>query len=261
MTDWLQRPDIFVKRAILFVAHQFIAPFSIVFVSLAFTDLILTFPQITGHVVFAARLRHAITQGPFFPMHIILAICMGWYLSQLFGNPEMLWVWVVPLCAMCYLVATNTSVLAGLRVYAPKAGQTAWAHYFGWGCLPDNACPDQNSTTLLLYVCCAYAVGAAIGRKRSRFTTPLTEEQFWSTLLVGFLFLLPLIGLVFFDTAGFFVKNLPGWKSPFEMTRTLLLDVIGLDIFMVGPAAAVGLRVIYFGFSMRKSRITLSVPI
>ena len=248
------------KRVSLFLTHQFIAPFSIVFVALAFTDVVLVFPRITGHGLFAVRLRHAITQGPFFPIHILFAIVLGWYLSHLFRNSEMLWIWIIPFAAMCYLVATNTSALAGLPVYAPKAGQTAWSHYFGWGCRPDNACPDQNSTTLLFYVCVSYSIGAVLGRKGSRFTNPLTEEQFWSTLLVGFLFLLPIIELVFFETAGFFIRNLPGWKSPFEMTRTLLLNVIGLDIFMVGPAAAVGARVIYLGFRMRKGDTGLSLP-
>ena len=129
------------KLAFTFILHQFIGMYGIPYTaplvfSLGFKTLFLfgySYPQRSFYSIVSER--------PYFPVQITLALILGWLLGRALHHRSMLWVWVLPLPILCYAVATArvlmpTSVLASV-------GQSRLSHYFGWGCRPREHCFDQ----------------------------------------------------------------------------------------------------------------------
>jgi len=72
----------------------------------------------------------------------------------------MLWTWVVPVLSIAFFilfVPLPPVVVSGVEI-------TKAAHFFGWGCLPQNHCFEQVPLTVLLYSAVAYSLGALLAR-------------------------------------------------------------------------------------------------
>src|ERR1700680_2151303 len=105
------------KSVATFALHQFIGMYGIPYTapivfSLAFKCLFLFGRS------YSRRAFYPIVSGlPYFPVQIVFALILGWFLGRALRQRSIAWVWVMPLVILCYSVATYrvlipTSVLA-----------------------------------------------------------------------------------------------------------------------------------------------------
>lgn len=101
---------------------------------------------------------------PYFPVQILAAIYLGWFLGRRLGDRVMTWVWVLPALFLFYAVIAIPTLAPGITSSLLWSGtnQTWLTHYFGRGCQVKNSCFDQVLITLPFYTSAAYAVGARL---------------------------------------------------------------------------------------------------
>lgn len=99
---------------------------------------------------------------PYFPVQIALALYFGWTLDRRFNGPRTVLVWVAPSALLLYAVAALPTLTPALTPPTLWAGQSqsAFTHYFGWGCQPKDGCFDGRLLTMPVYTSVAYSVGA-----------------------------------------------------------------------------------------------------
>ena len=157
-----------VKSLLVFALHQFIGTWGVAFLAAAgvfeFFNLLVTISPWETHVRSAYRL---LTENPFYPVQIVTGLYFGWLLGRRLKHRCMLWIWVLPLAALCYaltvgliLIPEWTSVLA-----RPRTVGSRFSHYFGWGCQPRAHCLDQLLITMPFYASASYSLGALLARK------------------------------------------------------------------------------------------------
>jgi hypothetical protein len=162
------------KAVLIFVAHQIVGTWGIAF--LAAFGLFAVFDAMPAGWKPSIHIVHRVlTENPFYPVQIITGLYFGWLLGRRFQHKTMVWIWIVPLVALCYaftvgfvLIPAWTSVLA-----RPTTIESKLSHYFGWGCQPRGRCLDQLLITMPFYTSVAYSLGALLARnifkKQDRF--------------------------------------------------------------------------------------------
>lgn len=118
-------------------------------------------PALSAVLLFAvtspSRARWTLTETPFFPVQILVALVLATVLQRILRHRTMEWVWVLPLL-----------VLGVSFVVSPFPFSTRLNRYFGSGCRPELRCFIQLAITLPLYSSIAYSLGAFLSRKLQR---------------------------------------------------------------------------------------------
>lgn len=148
-----------IKRILVFLMHQVIATIGILVVTPLVTGLVFDCLRLFGLTYSLNYLHSLLTDAPYFPLQIALALLLGWVLSRWLHHRSMLWVWLLPL-AVLSLAFTALPTVASLPF------QSRLSHFFGWGCRPENRCFDQLAITLPFYIAVAYSAGALLARKK-----------------------------------------------------------------------------------------------
>ncbi|HEY2460330.1 MAG TPA: hypothetical protein VGI16_05965 [Candidatus Acidoferrum sp.] len=156
------------KSFLTFALHQFIATYGISFTAPIVFSLAFKVSYLFGHASLQRDFHVMVTRTPYFPVQIIFALIIGALLGLSVRHRSMLWVWVLPLAALCYAFFTaphsvmetkSISLLLQLRL----------SHFFGGGCRPSDRCLDQLLVTLPFYSSLSYSVGALLARRATRF--------------------------------------------------------------------------------------------
>ena len=155
------------KSVLVFVAHQIVGTWGIAFLAaFGLTSLLDWIPDSVGWKPSMRFVHWLLTENPFYPVQIAAGLYLGWLLGRRFQRKSMLWIWILPLVALCYalmvgliLIPEWTSVLA-----RPKTFGARLSHYFGWGCQPRAGCLDQLMLTMPFYASAAYSLGALLAR-------------------------------------------------------------------------------------------------
>lgn len=152
-SNWLK-----VKPVLIFLLHQTIGTVGVLVVAPILTGFVFDLLRLFDRTYSLGYLHWLLTGTPYFPVQIALALFLGWSLGIKLRHRSMLWVWVLPLGALCAaLVALPTIVSLGL--------QSRLLHFFAWGCRPENDCFDQLAITLPFYIAASYSIGALVALK------------------------------------------------------------------------------------------------
>jgi hypothetical protein len=158
-------------RIIIFVAHQFMGMYGVVWLStlLAFTigTILVHLFSLFGRSFGLRPVYWIMTENPFFPVQIAMGLSWGWVIYRRFRHRSMLWVWVVPVLILCYAIVNLSISRSGDSVFSPAVGiRSALAHYLGWGCsVRKDRCFDQIILTLPSYASAAYSSGAGLAMR------------------------------------------------------------------------------------------------
>jgi hypothetical protein len=142
---------------LVFLMHQVISTIGVIVVAafLIFSSI----PLIrVWQPAFGVRQVHWIlTETPYFPVQTLYALLLGGVIGDWSKSRTMLWVWVLPFLFLCCAMVFRTPVSA---VAGFSADQSLMAHFFGYGCAPQNRCFDQIVFTLPFYAASCYSLGA-----------------------------------------------------------------------------------------------------
>ncbi len=183
----------FVKVAIVFVVFQFLATWGTIATATETTGLPFELLRVFGRPVSAHYAHRILTETPYFPIQISLALILGWLYSYSPYYKPMLWVWVLPFVILCYALIAIPNLFPALTSQVPQPAQTQLSHYFGYGCRPQNRCIDQTVITLPFYTSAAYTLGVFAAKR----IKPLSALRIWVSLAVA----LVIFGAVMVDVA------------------------------------------------------------
>lgn len=112
----------------------------------------------------STRARWILTETPYFPVQIALALLIGFVLPRFLRHWLMYWVWVIPFLILCVSFILTPLPLAG-----------RFGRYFGWDCRPEFRCFVQLAVTLPFYTAMAYSLTSflrsAIQRRKQQHGT------------------------------------------------------------------------------------------
>ena len=168
-------------ESVSFFIHQSLAAWG---ATLAAPWALIFFGEVAWHLGWRTRITQTqwVLYGtPYFPAQISLALVVGWVVGGTLRHRSMLWVWVLPLLALCSAAARFPRVIAppfttvltlivlypvGYSVSAHSGNlgvATILSHFFGWG---RGFQPyDQVLLTVPFYAAVAYSAGAFLARK------------------------------------------------------------------------------------------------
>ncbi len=143
----------FLHQVISTLGVAFAAPFALIF----FADLVRPF----GWAISMRVFYQTLSGTPYFPIHIVLALFLGWVLGRLLTDRVMLFVWILPLAILLFFFATfPTNQPFVFSQSGSLSSPSSLSHFFGRGCEIGNHCFDQLLITMPFYASTAYSVGA-----------------------------------------------------------------------------------------------------
>lgn len=161
-----------VRSALIFVMHQFIATEGVIWVTILGTFLL------RGSISQVSEAwAHSVTRGlhviltPFFPIQILAGGYAGWSLYRRWAGRSMFSVWILPGVVLTYVVIAIPTFSPWSLT--PQTGPLS--HYFGWGCQPDDRCYDQLTFTQPFYASVAYSLGALWASHTMRVPSDLRD--------------------------------------------------------------------------------------
>jgi hypothetical protein len=168
------------KSVLVFAMHQVIGTWGIAFLAaFGLTSLLELIPDFAAWKPSMRGVHWLLTENPFYPVQIGAGLYIGWLLGRRFQHRSMLWIWILPLAALCYallagviLIPEWTSILA-----RPSTAKAWLLHYFGWGCRPRARCLDQLVITMPFYASAAYSLGALLARIAAKKASPVLPAQ------------------------------------------------------------------------------------
>jgi len=162
-----------VKRIVFFLIHQFVGTWGVAIAAAVFAYTSIGLLHLLGLNVLGSRNANwLLTELPYFPVQIGVALWSGFYLSRRFHHASMLWVWVLPFTVLWYAVLNVPSLTPDQipLAFQAGAGQSKLTHYFGSGCNPSNRCVDQVLVTMPFFTSVCYSMGALLARSLTRQT-------------------------------------------------------------------------------------------
>jgi hypothetical protein len=162
----------YLKSALTFVMHQFLGTWGVAMFAYYLGILTVDFMGVLRLPHAMRPLHWILTETPFFPVQIVLALYSGWYLSRRLEHKSMVWIWVLPGLILSWAVTTMAVQLSS--VFALSGG--AFSHYFGTGCRPKDHCLDQLLITMPFYTAIAYSVGARLGLRQVNSKLPTLAD-------------------------------------------------------------------------------------
>jgi hypothetical protein len=127
---------------------------------------------------------------PYFPVHVGLALVLGWSLGAWLQHRSMEWVWIIPFLVLSYEIVTFSPLKPlGFKPDWYLSSPSRVSRFFGWGCRPENRCLEQLIFTMPFYGALAYSVGAYLARVKmhalSGYTEAMNRIRMQRALLVG----------------------------------------------------------------------------
>jgi hypothetical protein len=129
-----------------------------------------------------------LSETPFFPIQMALALFLGWSLGGFLQHRSMLWVWIGPALILGYVFLQFPARPVFLAEHAYLFSDSAFSHFFGRGCQLRNYCVDQVYLTLPFCSSVAYSFGAWLAQKLSRpptFAVVMSEVRVPRASIVG----------------------------------------------------------------------------
>jgi hypothetical protein len=161
------RPRSRLFAALLFGLHQVIATVGVMVAAPALLALVATGLRRLGWTVSMGQFHELLTDTPYFPSQVVLALLLGWLFARYAWRGSMVYVWVLPSAVLLLVFATNHHPLDFGPVSSALA-QPRLSHFFGRSCRPKNRCFDQIVITLPFYSATAYSVGALLAHVLGR---------------------------------------------------------------------------------------------
>ena len=146
------------KFLLTLLMHQFIGTLGVLILAGMLTAIAFEFPNPWGRTVTMHDFIGVLREMPYFPVQVVVALLLGWLVSELFEHESMLWIWVLPYAWLVYDFV-RLPTISGMTF------QERFSHFFGWGCRPESHCIDQTGVTLPFYAAVAYSIGALLARK------------------------------------------------------------------------------------------------
>jgi hypothetical protein len=168
------------KSVLIFVVHQIVGTWGIGFLAaFALFSLFDAIPDSAGWKP-PMHFRHwLLTENPFYPVQIVSGLYFGWLLGRRFQHKSMLWIWVLPLAALCYGLMVGHILIPEWKsaLARPSTVGSRLSYYFGWGCQPRAHCIDQLLITMPFYASAAYSLGALLARNALKKTGQVLPVQ------------------------------------------------------------------------------------
>ena len=182
------------RFGLMFLVHQIIALWVVIVSAQILTASACNLLRLFGWQQYEIVYTWLLSGNPYFPVHIALALLLGWLLARSLRDRSMVWVWVLPTIAIGYAFVAIPTLTPTVIPFALQAGngQSRFYHYFGWGCQFVNHCVDQSRFTRLFYASLAYSLGAFLALKIPA-RPHASRIQFWSLLATGIMFLVAAI--------------------------------------------------------------------
>ena len=221
-----------------FLAHQTLASLGVVEGA---PWILVTLQEVGLHLGWRtdmSQIQWILYGTPYFPAYILIALALGWLLGGWLGHRSMLWVWVLPLLALCAAIVayprtvtisySSLFLMIGpyplqnfVRIEPTGIGLAAalW-HFFGWG--PGFQPYDQVLVVVPFYTSAAYSLGALLAR-RAPHASPFFESM---RRLRGWRLALSL-GLPWFLVWGTHLWERAGSRLPFYRTAVGILAFLG----------------------------------
>jgi len=163
---------------LIFVVHQIVGTWGIAFLaSFGLFSLFDAIPDFLGWKPPVRFVYWLLTENPFYPAQIVAGLYLGWLLGRRFQHKSMLWIWVLPLAALCCALMVGPIGLFPQRIpqwtsalARHSAVGSRLSYYFGRGCQPRAHCVDQLLITMPFYASAAYSLGALLARLFSSTT-------------------------------------------------------------------------------------------
>ncbi|HTS12018.1 MAG TPA: hypothetical protein VMH00_07870 [Candidatus Limnocylindrales bacterium] len=159
-----------IRASLVFVMHQIGATFGVGIVAsaLLFSSFGLLHWLSPG-VLTLHNASRLLTEVPYFPIQVVVGLWSGWFLGRRLWERAMLWVWVLPLLALCCMMIVMPHLtLRSESILTQTEPLYRLSHYFGNGCNVKDGCFDQLMFTMPLYASVSYSIGALLGRMRRK---------------------------------------------------------------------------------------------
>ena len=211
------------KFILTLLGHQFIGTLDALLLGSMLATTAFDFPNPWAHTVTRYELFRALTGfAPYFPIHVIVALLLGWILADLFGHQSMRWIWVGPYAWLVFAFTRLPTVL-GLSI------QERLSHFFGHGCHLENYCADQLLVTLPFYAAVAYSIGAEV-QQRIPIRSPTKRTKVSGIVLaVGIIMLADLVVAIASNHAYFFGL----WQRQRLAFLAMLVLLAGVDVSLI----------------------------
>jgi hypothetical protein len=150
------------KLGLSFVVHQIVATEGVIWFTVLSVFILRRAIVVISGSEDSQALRgiHWLMVGnPVFPVHVVVALWIGYKFFARFPQTVMFWVWVLPCFVLTYAVVMIPT-LSPWSASVLNQHQGRFAHYFGLGCRSDDFCFDQFTITLPFYTSVAYTIGA-----------------------------------------------------------------------------------------------------
>ena len=175
---------------LVFVMHQVMATWCVVFVAPCAVAIFAGWVHLFGWAITQRQSGWILSGTPYYPVHVCLALFLGWSLGGWLQHRSMLWVWVIPTAILCIVVAAFPWIgQTATKQYWYVSSPSRLSHFFGWGCRLENRCSDQLITTLPFYCSVAYSLGAWRARQRIStlysYAEAMNDIRMPRALLVG----------------------------------------------------------------------------
>jgi len=157
-------------RVLVFLIHQFIGTIGVLAAAPFLVGLGFDLSRLFGHPVSIRRLHWILTETPYFPTQVALAVLLGCLVGRYLRHKSALWIWVLPLLILVAAFVVRPTVTS--LTFASRL-----SHFFGWACRPEERCFDQLAFTLPLYSAVSYSIGATVGRTLSKMSKTTTEPR------------------------------------------------------------------------------------
>jgi hypothetical protein len=191
------------KFTLMWLMHQFIGTLGVMILAGMFTAIAFEFPNPWGHTLMH-DVSAVLTGTPYFPAQIVVALLLGWLLSDLFGHESMFWIWILPYAWLVYDFVRLPTV-SGMTF------QERFSHFFGWGCRLEYHCIDQTGVTLPFYAAVAYSIGALLARKMPMRSVATRRKISVLVFTAGVLILADEVAAFVLHPKILMVNVPPGW--------------------------------------------------
>jgi hypothetical protein len=219
------------KFFVTFLVHQLVGTLGVMILAGMLVAIAFDFLKPLVHSIASRGVYGVLAGSPYFPVQVIVALLLGWLLSDLSGQESMLWIWVLPYAWLAYWFARLPAVL-GMTL------QERFFYFFGWGCRPENHCIDQMGDTLPFYTAVAYSVGALLARELPMRSPVARRKVAGFVLTIGILILADEAAGVMFHLKGLLALLPQGWEW-------IAVPALALD-------TGVGTLLIFFAVRMRR---------
>jgi hypothetical protein len=139
----------------MFIAHQILSTIAMPMFA-AFLAFLVMSPN---------RARWTLTEIPYFPIQIVVALLTAFVIGQFANHYLMRWVWIIPTLILLSSIGLSSLPLPARLDY-----------FFGYGCRPENRCVGQLIFTLPFYSAVSYSMGGRLaGLIRLRKRTAVVQ--------------------------------------------------------------------------------------